>query len=72
MGKEYIGSALSKACEYDADNKAAAKIVRRDMLQLKNKFDGSFDSKCQEESVPSSLMTTPGKCMIQSLLHFVH
>lgn len=62
MGNEHIGSALKKACEYDADNEAvilarAAKIVRRDMLQLKNKFDGSFDSKCQEESVPSSLMT---------------
>ena len=62
IGNEHIGSALSKACEYDADNDAvilarAARIVRRDMLQLKNKFDGSFDSKCQEESVPSSLMT---------------
>ena len=37
IGNEHIGSALSKACEYDADNDA--------------------DSKCQEESVPSSLMT---------------
>ena len=64
IGNEHIGSALSKACEYDADNDAvilarAARIVRRDMLQLKNKFDGSFDSKCQEESVPSSLMAIP-------------
>ena len=62
VGNEHIGSALNKACEYDADNEAvilarAAKIVRRDMLQLKKKFEGSFDSKCQEESVPSSLTT---------------
>ena len=61
IGNEHIGSALSKACKYDADNDAvilarAARIVRRDMLQ---KFDGSFDSKCQEESVPSSLMAIP-------------
>ena len=62
IGNEHIGSALSKACEYDADNDAvilaeAAKIVRRDMMQLKNTFDGSFDNKCQEKSVPSSLVT---------------
>ena len=60
MGNEHIGSALSRACKYDADNEAvilarAAKIVCKDMLQLKNKFGGSFDSKCQEKSVPSSL-----------------
>ncbi len=62
IGNEHIGSALSKACEYNADNNSvilarAAKIVRRDMLQLKNKFNGSFDTKCQEKSVPSSLLT---------------
>ncbi len=56
IGNEHIGSALSKACEYDADNDAvilarAARIVRRDMLQLKNKFDGSFDSKSSSLTV---------------------
>ena len=39
---EHIGSALNKACEYDADNEAifarAAKIMCRDMLQLKKNF----------------------------------
>ena len=38
-----IGSPLRKACEHDADDDAihlakAAKIVRRDMIKLKNKF----------------------------------
>ena len=38
-----IGSAQRKACEHDADDDAidlakAAKIVRRDMFMLKNKF----------------------------------
>ncbi len=60
IGNEHIGSALSKACEYNADNDSvilarAAKIVRRDMLQLKKQIYGSFDTKCQEKSVPSSL-----------------
>ena len=40
---KHIGSALRKACEHDADDDAihlakAAKIVRRDMIKLKNKF----------------------------------
>ncbi len=56
-----IGSALSKACEYDADNDAvhlarAANIVRRDMFKMKNQFSGSFGTKCQEQSVPVSLL----------------
>ena len=56
-----IGSALSKACEHDSDNDAihlarAANIVRRDMFKMKNQFSGSFGTKCQEESVPVSLL----------------
>ena len=55
-----VGSALSKASEHDADNYAvhlarAANIVRRDMFKMKNKFSGSFGTKCQEDSVPVSL-----------------
>ena len=58
---EDVGSALHKACEHDVDNDAvhlarAAKIVRRDMLKMKNKFSGSFESKCQVDSVPASLL----------------
>lgn len=57
-----IGSALRKACEHDADNDAfhlarAAKIVRRDMFKLKNQFNGSFEMKFQEKSIPTSLLS---------------
>ena len=34
----------------------AATIVRRDMLKMKQHFDGSFESKCQEDSVSASLV----------------
>ena len=56
-----VGSALSKACEHDADNDAvhlarAASIVRRDMFKMKNQFNGSFKMKCQEKSLPASLL----------------
>ena len=41
LSKKDIGSALSKACEYDADDDAvhfvrAAKIVRREIFKIKN------------------------------------
>ena len=57
-----VGAALKKACEHDTDNDAvhlarAAKIVRRDMLKMKNEFSGSFDAQCQEKSVPVSLVS---------------
>ena len=56
-----VGSALSKACEHDADNDAvhlarATSIVRRDMFKMKNQFNGSFEMKCQEKSLPASLL----------------
>lgn len=56
-----IGAALGKACKHDADNDAvhmarAASIVRRDMFKIKQNFSGSFDTQCQEESVPASLL----------------
>ena len=56
-----VGSALCKAREHDADNDAvhlarAAKIVRRDMFQVKNQFSGSFGAKCQEDSILASLL----------------
>ena len=59
--KEDIGLALSKACDHDADADAihlamAANIVRREMFQKRNNFSGSFGPKCQEESVPISLL----------------
>ena len=59
---EDVGAALRKACEHDTDNDAvhlarAANIVRRDMLKMKQDFSGSFDAKCQEKSVPVSLLS---------------
>ena len=56
-----VGSALSKACEHDADNDAvhlarAANIVRRDMFKIKNQFGGSFRNNCLQNSVPVSLL----------------
>ena len=49
------------ACEQDADSDGihlarAANIVRRDMLKMTTSFSGSFDTLCQEESVPNSLI----------------
>lgn len=57
---DYVGSALKKACENDADTNAihlanAAKIVRRDILNTKASFTGTFDKQCQESSVPNTL-----------------
>ena len=57
---EDLGAALGKACENDSDSDAvhlakAAIIVRRDMFAMKRKFNGSFDTQGQEESVPISL-----------------
>ncbi|KAJ8396338.1 hypothetical protein AAFF_G00019150 [Aldrovandia affinis] len=56
-----VGSALQKACEHDADSEGvclarAANIVRRDMLKMKTTFSGSFETHCQEQSVPTSLV----------------
>ena len=55
-----LGSALQKACGQDADDDAihlarAANIVRLDMLKIKTAFSGSFDTYCQEDSVPHTL-----------------
>ena len=56
-----VGAALHKACEQDADNDGvhltkAANIIRRDILKMKTNFSGSFDTHCQEKSVPNSLV----------------
>ena len=56
-----VGTALRMACEHDADNDAAhlartANIVRRDMFKMMNQFSGSFETTCQQDSVPVSLL----------------
>jgi hypothetical protein len=57
-----IGLAIKRACEADYDDEAihlakAASAVRKDMLDLKQTFDGTFKTNCQEEAVPQSLQT---------------
>ena len=58
---EDMGEAVLKACEHDDDSEAlllarASRIIRRDIFAHKNRlFNGSFETNCQESSVPSSL-----------------
>ena len=57
--KEDVMMALRRVCE-DCDNEAmhpaqSAIIVRREMMMMKNSFNGSFDQDCQCISVPKSL-----------------
>ena len=56
-----IGEALGKACEQDCDTEAvhlarAAQIVRRYMFEDTDRFSGSFQGGCQEDSVPNVLV----------------
>jgi hypothetical protein len=59
---EDVGSAIKKACELDGDTEAmhllqAANIIRKKILiNKKASFNGTFDSQCQEASVPNSLV----------------
>ena len=60
--KPDIGEAISRACNADENSDKAilakaADIVRKDMLALSNDFAGSFPPNCQEDSVPSSLLS---------------
>ena len=57
-----IGLALKRVYESDFDEEAiilskAAKIVRRDILNTKYTFDGTFEKECQKKSVPQSLLS---------------
>lgn len=60
-----IATALQQACERDFDSEAmtlvkATTIIRRDMLETKSKFDGTFNNNCQKEAVPETLKTLIG------------
>lgn len=51
---EDVGTALRQACENDVDNDAyilaqAARIVRREIMNITTKFDGTFSANCQVE-----------------------
>jgi len=54
-----VATALQQAYERDFDNEAmtllkATRIIRRDMLDTKTNFSGTFNNSCQQESVPES------------------
>ena len=55
-----IGTALKRSQRDDSDNKAsclakAASIVRKDMLEKKTTFTGTFEKNCQNDSIPQCL-----------------
>lgn len=57
-----IGVALKKTFEQDFDDEGrilsnAAKIIRREMVNTKCKFPGKFNTECQKDSVPQSLVS---------------
>ena len=60
--KDDIAFALKKAYGTNFDDEAiilakAANIVRRDMMNMNTRtFNGSFDTQCQQNSVPQTLM----------------
>ena len=63
-----IGTAITFTCEKNYDSDAiilakAAKIVRRELFEKKNKFNGLFSKDCQEAAVPDTLL-----CLIRMIL----
>lgn len=57
-----IGIALHRILEEDDDTEAkhlasAAAIIRKEMLLRKSNFQGTFDENCQEDSIPSCLIS---------------
>ena len=54
---------LSKVKKLDSDAwclARTARIVRREILKVKNSFNGNFLSECQKNAVPDSLLTLVG------------
>ena len=60
-----VGLALSEASNYSEAIvlAKAAKILRKNMIEHKSKFDGTFHGGCVEEAIPSTLLQFV--CMIQ-------
>ena len=56
--KEDIGEMVKRAKEKDSEAyhlAKAANIVRRDILKVKNTFNGTFQRSCQKDAIPVSL-----------------
>lgn len=63
--KDDVGEALKRATSLSRDDEGiilakASKIVRRDMLDTKYSFTGTFNDNCQKESVPQTLTSLVG------------
>ena len=57
-----IGDVIKRVTTDNCDSEAVylarpAKIVQRDILQLKYCFQGTFPSKCQSDAIPATLLT---------------
>ena len=55
--KHKIGDVLKEAKDKDSEAQhlaKAANIVRRDILQIKNSFNGTFEPECQRNAIPAS------------------
>ena len=61
--RDEIGAMLTRAKKMDLDAMSlarAAHIVRREILNTKNTFNGSFPPECQSNSIPASLLSLLG------------
>ncbi len=57
-----VGDVMRKTYAHGADSNAlhlaeTADILRKDMLHTNNQFEGSFPPTCQQDSVPTSLVS---------------
>ena len=55
-----VGTAIKTACDHDSDAillARAAQLVRKEMFDKIFHFDGSFKPECQQNSVPTSLLS---------------
>ena len=62
MFDDDIGEALKIACENDEDSEGnilakATQIVRKDLFQIRQQFNGSFSADCQNDAVSDTLGT---------------
>jgi hypothetical protein len=61
LSSSEVGNAVHRDCDSDCDDDAlllsrAARIVRKEMLSHIYTFQGKFGNKCQEDSIPPSLL----------------
>lgn len=60
MFNKDLGAAIKQACTRDSqavELVRAAEVVRKEIFKFKAAFNGSFQERCQEKSVPAALKT---------------